>query len=187
MNDDTATQEPTTPNELEDLKARADTLGVAYHPSIGVSKLREKVAAGTAPDIELNKAETEPKVETKNAFRLRKKREASELVRIQITCMNPNKREYDGEIFMAGNSVVGTYRNFVPFDTVWHVPRVVFNMIKQRRCQVTTTRKGPKNRPIKEGKLIREYSVVELDPLTPEELQELAQRQAMAKGTAATD
>jgi hypothetical protein len=34
--------------------------------------------------------------------------------------------------------------------------------------------------------LIREFSVVELEPLTADELKELAQRQAMAKGTAAT-
>lgn len=186
MSEDATTLEKTLPTELEELKARADTLGLSYHPSIGVDKLREKVAAETDKPV-ATKLQVEAEVETKNAFRLRKKREASELVRIQITCMNPNKREYDGEIFMAGNTVVGTYRNFVPFDTEWHVPRMVFNMIKQRKCQIFTTRKGPKNRPIKEGKLIREYSVVELDPLTPEELQELAQRQAMAKGTAATD
>ena len=31
-------------NELDLLKQQADTLGISYHPSIGVDKLREKVA-----------------------------------------------------------------------------------------------------------------------------------------------
>jgi len=186
MTDVTTTQEPTVPNELEELKTHADTIGVAYHPSIGLGKLLEKVAAATTPDIELNKTETEDEPESKTAFRLRMKREASKQVRVQITCMNPHKRDYDNQLFMAGNGIVGTFRKVVPFDTEWHVPRIIFDMIKQAQCQIFTTRKGPKGRPIKEGKLIREFSVVELEPLTAEELKELAQRQAMAKGTAAT-
>jgi hypothetical protein len=33
------------PDELTSLKARADLMGITYHPSIGVDKLREKVQA----------------------------------------------------------------------------------------------------------------------------------------------
>ena len=36
------------PDELTTLKGRADLLGIAYHPSIGVEKLREKVKAALA-------------------------------------------------------------------------------------------------------------------------------------------
>ena len=32
-----------TQDELSALKARADLLGISYHPSIGLEKLREKV------------------------------------------------------------------------------------------------------------------------------------------------
>lgn len=202
--------EVVTPSELDSLKERADQLGITYHPSIGVDKLREKVNAslnpktpeespeptkdegdtgkhetpGPAPVVQEDQAPVE-QAESAAQFRLRKKKEASELVRIQVTNMNPNKRDYDGEIFSAGNTIVGTFKKYVPFDTEWHVPRIILNMIKQRQCQVFVNRKDPRGGTVKEGKLIREYNVTELEPLTGAELKELAQRQAMAAGNAA--
>jgi len=171
-------------DELETLKARADKLGIKYHPTIGVEKLREKVTeklqGGSSTEPEPD-AEA-PKKETENQFRLRKRKEASELVRIQITCMNPNKSEWEGEVFTAGNSVVGTYKRYVPFNVEWHVERVIYNQIQQRQCQVFQTKRDERGRQVREGKLIKEFNVAVLPPLTEEELKELAQRQAMAQG-----
>lgn len=187
MND----EENNTPSEIDSLKERATTMGLSFHPSIGVEKLRDKINAELSKDSDDTKEsqdtsgeDEEGGVETANQKRLRKKREASEMVRIRVTCMNPNKRDYDGDLFMAGNSVIGTFKCFVPFDVEWHVPKVIYNMIVQRKCQVFVTRKDERNRPVKEGKLIPEYSVSVLEPLTKEELGDLAQRQAMANGTA---
>lgn len=182
----------TTPSELDTLKERATQLGISFHPSIGVDKLREKVAAaldgdndeGGPGDGTQEDRKIDEQAESTAEFRLRKKREASELVRIQVTCMNPNKRDYDGELFMAGNGVVGTFKKYVPFDVEWHVPRVIMNMIKQRRCQIFVSKKDDKGRTIKVGKSIPEFNVVELEPLSKEELADLRQRQAMANGTA---
>jgi hypothetical protein len=174
-------------DELTSLKARADQLGLSYHPSIGVDKLRDKVNQKLSGDAE--EAEVGTKVdtakETTHEFRLRKRKEASALVRIQVTCMNPNKSEWDGEYICSGNSVVGTYKNFVPFNVEWHVPRIIFNQLRDRQCQIFTTKKTVRGGTQREGKLIREFSVVELPPLTEKELKELGQRQAMAAGSAA--
>lgn len=194
MSEDTEVQ-----SSLEALKARADILGVKYHPSIGEEKLQEKVqealldkvpandsASVGGEDVKLSKYAdgNAPKAETLGQQRQRKQKEASELIRVQVTCMNPNKREYDGEIFCAGNRVIGTIKKYVPFDVEYHVPRVIFNMIKHRMCQVFVSKRDDKGRQIREGKLIREFNITVLDPLTQTELNELAQRQAMAKGTA---
>lgn len=185
-------------DELTALKARADQMGLTYHPSIGLDKLRAKVTAaleGTAQPGEEEEAEApvakadEPKEKTgkveesPHEFRSRKKREASELLRIRVTCMNPNKKEWEGEIFTAGNSLVGTFKKYVPFDADdgWHVPRMIYNQIIQRQCQVFVTKKGPRGIDSRQGKLIREFAVEILPPLTKEELHDLAQRQAMAK------
>lgn len=202
-------EDNTTPTEsrMDALKERAKTLGITFHPNIGEDKLAEKIKDALADKPAANEANTtqttsdkEPtsagedskfsdakasKDETKDGQRRRKQREASELVRVIVTCMNPNKREYDGEIFCAGNRIIGTHKKFVPFDVEYHVPRVIYNMIKERECQVFVTRRDDKGRQIREGKLIREFNVTVLDPLTPTELKELAQRQAMANGTAA--
>jgi len=150
----------------------------------GDSTTTKPAPASVGEDSEFSDAKAS-KDETKDGQRRRKQREASELVRVIVTCMNPNKREYDGEIFCAGNRVIGTHKKFVPFDVEYHVPRVIYNMIKERQCQVFVTRRDDKGRQIREGKLIREFNVTVLDPLTQTELTELAQRQAMANGTAA--
>jgi len=172
-------------DELVTLKARADLMGVKYHPSISADKLREKIAAALAdrePEVvEPEKAPTK-EVESENALRIRKRREAAELVRVRVTCMNPIKKEWDGEIFTAGNSVVGSFSKYVPFnvDEGWHVPRIILNQLEDRRCQIFHTVTDSRGNKTRKGKLIKEFAIEVLPQLTKEELEELARRQAMA-------
>lgn len=176
------------PDELASLKKRADVMGLSYHPSIGVEKLREKIAAklsGAKPeDDETETAAPVEKGESLVQRRVRKKREASELVRIRVTCMNPLKTEWEGEIFTAGNRAVGTFKKYVPFnaDDGWHVPRIIYNQMVQRQCQVFQTVKDSRGNRTRKGKLIKEFAIEVLPPLTERELKDLAQRQAMARG-----
>ena len=97
--------------------------------------------------------------------------------------MNPAKKEWEGEIFSCGNTTVGSFTKYVPFnaDDGWHVPEMIYKMIRDRQCQVFYTVTDDKGNKIRRGKLIREFAVEKLPPLTPEELHELAQRQAMSK------
>ena len=57
--DMTETQETPKVNELTLLKERADMMGIPYHPSIGLEKLKEKV------DTVLKPAEDETEPERK--------------------------------------------------------------------------------------------------------------------------
>lgn len=166
-------------DELTALKERAELMGVKFHPSISLEKLREKVNAALAPEAEAANAAPE----TKKISRLEAQRKASELVRIRVTCMNPAKKEWEGEIFTVGNATVGTFKKYVPFnaDEGWHVPRMIFDQLKERQCQVFVTSKDKRGNTTRVGKLIKEFAVEVLDPLTEEELKDLAQRQAMAK------
>jgi hypothetical protein len=175
-------------DELASLKARADLLGLSYHPTIGVEKLREKVnAAATAstpePVVATVPENLNPAVETESERRYRKKREANELVRVRVTCMNPAKSEWEGEIFTAGNSLVGSFTKFVPFnsDDGWHIPRIIYNQMIDRKCQIFVTTRDARGNSTRTGKLIKEFAIEVLPQLTVEELHDLAQRQAMAK------
>lgn len=174
-------------DELATLKTRAELLGVKYHPSISAEKLREKIAAAMANKPEEEEEEPAvveaPKVETATAKRLRLRQEAMALVRIRVTCMNPAKKEWEGELFTAGNSAVGSVTKYVPFnaDEGWHVPRIIYNQIVDRMCQTFVNAKTQNGVTIRKGKLIREFAVEVLPPLTKDELHELAQRQAMSK------
>lgn len=187
---------------LADLKERATKLGIKFHPAIGEEKLREKVAEAMAEGVkpEDDEAGTEATEETgetgevqqvayaspetgqQKAARL--KAEASALIRVRVTNMNPNKREWEGEIFTAANSVVGTFRKYVPFNVPWHVPRIILNQLRQRKFQYFITEKDQRGNKTQRGELLSEFAIEELPPLTEEELRKLAQRQAMAAGTA---
>jgi hypothetical protein len=172
-------------DELTSLKARADFMGLKYHPTVGIEKLREKInAALTSAGPVVEEAEVaQPVEETLSQRRGRKKREANELVRIRVTCMNPAKKDWDGEIFTCGNSLVGSFTKFVPFNVEdgWHVPRIIFNQMKERQAQIFVTVKDARGNSTRKGKLIKEFAIEVMPALTSAELHELAQRQAMAK------
>ena len=199
------TEENTTA-ALEALKEQATLLGITYHPSIGFKKLQNKVDGALqiikntpAPSPEedtkaseypvptpLNTRIAEPIVtklaESAAQRRMRLIADASRLVRIRVTCMNPSKREYEGEIFTVSNSVVGTFRKYVPYNIEegWLVPNIIFKHLKERECQVFQTQKMPGGEKKRVGKLIKEMAIEVLDPLTEEEIVDLATRQAIS-------
>lgn len=181
----TDTDEILTQDELATLKARADLLGISYHPSIGLEKLREKInaAASDGSDQKPNEVITKTDDETPEQKRVRLKKQALELVRIRVTCMNPAKAEWEGEIITAGNSAVGSVTKYIPYnaDAGWHVPRIIYQQLAERQCQIFTTVTDGRGNKVRQGKLIREFAIEVLPPLTKEELHDLAQRQAMAK------
>lgn len=174
----------TAQDELNALKSRADMMGISYHPSIGLEKLREKVNAALTGAAEKTEepAVVDPTVETEGQRNSRLKKEASKLVRVRVTCMNPAKKEWEGEIFSVGNAVVGSFTKYVPFniDEGWHIPQMIYQMIKDRECQIFYTITDSRGNKTRKGKLVKEFSVEVLPPLTKEELHELAQRQAMS-------
>ena len=195
FNEDELVPELDTPDELTLLKSRAKTMGISFHPSIGVDALKGKIEAAlteqqnTVKEDALEKTKVNAEVvvegtESVGQFRARMRKEASALIRCNITCMNPAKREWDGDIFTVSNAVVGTFRKFVQFNTSdgYHVPSIILKQIKAAQCQVFKTaideRTGEKSR---EGVLIKEYAVELLPPLTQKELDELAKIQAARK------
>lgn len=78
-----------------------------------------------------------------------------------------------------GNNAVGTYRKYVPYnqDEPTHIPQIMFNALREKRVQVFATKKGKNGIPIREAKSIAAYSIEVLQPLTQEELDELARSQ----------
>lgn len=185
------TEIQTTQDELTALKARADMMGVSYHPSIGLEKLREKVNAAVAGKTEEPETPEAPvaeaaaintAVETEAQKTKRLKDDANRLVRIRLTCMNPAKAEWPGEIISVGNSRVGSFSKFIPFnaDEGWHVPNIIYKALVDRMCQVFITTTDNRGNKTRKGKLIREFAIEVLPELTAEELHDLAQRQAMS-------
>lgn len=181
--------------ELDALKRKADTLGVAYSANIGVETLRarinEKQAALTpAPEIARGESVNAADPVLTRAQRHRQMRkDATKLVRCRITCMNPAKQDVPGEIIAVSNSAIGVIKHFVPFGEVtdegWHIPQIIFDELSRRKCTIMRPKRDGKGFQSHEPVQIREFSIDVLPALSEAELKALAQRQAMAKGTAA--
>jgi len=113
------------------------------------------------------------------------KRNAGRLVRCRITCMNPHKKNWTGEIISVGSARLGTFKKFIPYNTdePYHIPWIIYQHMKERQCRIGTTQRLPNGQEVNRSKLINEYAIEVLTPLTGQELKDLAQRQAMAAGT----
>lgn len=174
--------ETPVPDELDTLKARADLIGVTYHPSISVKKLREKIAAHLADEPEVEDEVPVKAVEAETAGqRIRRmKQDALALVRVNVICMDPKKKEWDGEILAVGNSSLGTIKKFVPFNTTdgYHIPKILFDMMDARQFQTFYTEKLKNGNSVRRGKLAKEFMLHVLPPLTQAELDNLAKVQA---------
>lgn len=158
--------------ELTKLKERADMMGISYHPSIGVEKLREKVNAKLQGETE----EEKPESESTLSLREERIKEGTKLVRIRLTCMNPAKSEWKGEIISVGNKAIGNVRKFIPFEGYedgYHVPQIIYNFLKNRKFQRFRTVKTKNGVEVKRAELVNEFAVEVLPPLTEEELAQL--------------
>ena len=200
-------------DELKSLKARANTIGLKFHPNIGLDKLRDKVNAQLNKDstqlkkeaLEAKKApvlddEAQPipvstydyskpvlKQETPAMRKARMRKKAVRLIRYKLTCMNENKKKWKGEIITVMNSTVGTISRFIPFNAEsWHCEEMLLNMIRERKYSSYIEIKGKKGRPVKKVRLMPEFAIEILPPLTSKELEDLRIQQAMA-GTVGSD
>ena len=190
------TKEELVAEELALLKGRAKQMGLTFHPKIGVVALRAKIAnrlegaqdqvdqaeETKASPLTTTKTVAAKATETVTQRNARLRKEAGKLVRVRISCMNPNKSEYEGEIFTVSNAVVGTFKRFVAYNNEegWHVPQIIFNHLKERECQIFYTVKGPRGNKIRKGRMIKEFAIEIMDPLTPAEIDALKIKQAMA-------
>lgn len=205
-------EDTTLPSELDSLKKRADLMGIKFHPSIGLEALRAKVndtvttegpvvqETTTMPDLGAVVASEQvvapqapapaavvaelPKPETESEKKNRLRREATKLVRIRITCMNPAKKKWAGDMFCVSNRNFGNIQRLVPFERDWHVEAVLLDMIRERQYLTFDAKKTKiSGIEVKEARYVPEFAIAILDPLTETELHDLAQRQAMASGT----
>ena len=171
------------------LMNRARMMGLTISNNIGLEKLREKIKDAqegkketpvVAPPPMVDPTSTGRKYNQRERMRL----EATRLIRCQITNLDPKKKDLHGEIFTVANDVIGTVRKFVPYGEVteggYHVPYIIYKMLKKKKFLNIRTRKGPKGEPLVETNWAQEFALTVLPPLTKAELHDLATAQAAA-------
>lgn len=174
--------QPTPEQVMFSLKEKAKSLNISFHPNIGEDKLREKI------NEKLNDQPKEDPVSTgevpitkelsSSAKLAAKRKAASKLVRVIITSFDPNKKEWQGEFFSVGNAKIGQFKKFIPYGVEWHIPTIMLNLIEDKKMQTFYTVKDGRGKNIRKSKLIKAYGIDYLDPLTSEELAELASIQS---------
>lgn len=193
---------PSPIDELANLKARADMLGVTYSNNIGVDTLRERIrehqakAEGTKEETApVNaQADDEPDQETLPlnmvsdpvVLRRRMYNENMFLVRIRVANLNPLKKDIPGEWITVHNKFLGTVRKYVPFgeatDVGYHVPKIILDVLKSRKFLSLKPRTDKGGSSIPTSQWVKEFAIEELPYLTLEELEQLKRQQAAAKG-----
>lgn len=165
-------------DERAALEARAKVLNISYHTNISTEKLRERVNAAISGTREQD-SERPAKDESDAARRSRLKKKASRLIRVRIHCNDPAKKDWPGEYITVGNNAVGTYRKYVPYnqDEPFHLPEIIVNALREKRVQVFATKKSKNGIPVRESKSIAAYAIEIVQPLTEEELAQLANSQ----------
>lgn len=174
-----------TKEDLKVLKERADKLDIKYSPNISYEKLQDRINEKlNDKNTETENKNEEPVIKKEHPTVMAKKR-ANELIRVIVTCKNPNKKEWQGEIVSAGNANIGFVKKFVLFNEPYHIPKIIYNVLKEREYQRVYTKKVDGREVIK-NKNVKEFDIEILPPLSEKELKELKQRQ-LAKGIMGED
>lgn len=150
---------------LEELKAKADELGIKYSGNISAATLQERI------DAHILAQEPEVVTPVNKIGALRK--EATKLVRVIITPMDTLKKDYNGEFFQVANKILNIKR-FIPFGVSTHIESVLLEQLREKQFRMSETIKGTTN-PV--SRLVPAYAIQVLPPLTPEELENLKQAQ----------
>ena len=172
--------------ELDLLKDRARMMGLAFSPNIGLDTLRERVNAQIKGE-EREKEEFEDNLKKEETFlemRTRLQKEQMKLVRVRVSCMNPAKRDLNGEFFSVSNKFLGVVKKFIPFgeatDNGYHIPLILFNNLKSRKFQQIKVKKV-NGQDTHETRMVPEFTFEVLPDLTKEEIKELKDQQEAAK------
>lgn len=189
----------TKPREIDLLKARADQLGIPYKGNIGADALKKKIEAklndeddsdddddqddGAAKGKTGETSRKKSRAEIEAEIRANLQKEKMKLIRCRIYNLDPTKNELHGDFITVANRYLGTVRKYIPYgeqtDGGYHIPKVLFDELKRRRFQQVRT-KTVKGQIKVETRMVPEFSIEVLEPLTPEELNELALNQQAA-------
>lgn len=184
-----------TEEEKEEwLKERCNELNIQFHHRAGYNKLVNLILEHYSDESEDETEEDEVRQEVDPAslefksldrypdeseqeYRVRKEKEAKKLIRVRITCMNPVKRDWQGEVFTVANDIM-TIRRMVPFGVETHVEQALLHMIRDRRYQEFSEKKSAiAGGSTAVGSQKVEFAVEVLPSLTKEELNQLAHTQ----------
>ena len=186
--EDTTLTAPINGMTDDEIKQELADNGVTLHHKTGTKKLASTLAQvrtkeykedPKTPDLTgPSEAAKAAKAKHLAAMQTPEKR-AMKLTRVVVTPNDPTMVNYPGLIFSVGASGLNNGRmvkKFVPFNNEegWHVPQIILNQIENGQMQKFKTVTRANGEKVLEPYLTKKFNVRILDPLTPEELKEVA-------------
>ena len=107
-------------------------------------------------------------------------RDAKKLIRVIVNCNNKNKSSYTGDIFSAHNAYVSETK-FVLFGVPTHITQIMYNTLKEKKCQQFRKQRLPDGRELTKAYTIDEFNIAILPPLSRDELEAIKKKQ-LAEG-----
>lgn len=109
---------------------------------------------------------------------------STRLIRVEIRNRNPEKLNLNGEIFTVGNEFFDVTK-YVPYklNKPYHIPFILYMYLLNKKFFAKHTEEDPQHKGITRVRTVeeREFDIKVLDPLTPEEIKELAAVQQARK------
>ena len=186
--EDTTTAIPINSMTDDEIRQELADNGVTLHHKTGTKKL-----ASTLAQVRTKEYKEDPKksdlTSPSEAAKAAKEKHlaamqtpeklAMRLTRIVVTPNDPAMVNYPGLIFSVGATGLNNGRmvkKFVPFNNEegWHVPQIILNQIENGQMQKFKTVTRANGEKVLEPYLTKKFNVRILDPLTPEELKEVA-------------
>jgi hypothetical protein len=198
--EDTTLATPINGMTDDELKQELKDNGVVLHHKTGTKKLASTLAKVRTKEYQEDPNSAIPSKkdslsESTEASRAAKAKHlaamqtpeklAMKLVRVVVTPNDPTMVNYPGLIFSVGASGLNNGRmikKFVPFNNEegWHVPQIILNQIEYGQMQKFKTITRANGDKVLEPYLTKKFNVRILDPLTPEELKEVAAANKLA-------
>ena len=186
--EDTTTAVPINSMTDDEMRQELKDNGVTLHHKTGTKKL-----ASTLAEVRTKEYKEDPKKsdltgpsEAAKAAKAKHlaamqtpEKLAMKLTRVVVTPNDPAMVNYPGLIFSVGATGLNNGRmvkKFVPFNNEegWHVPQIILNQIENGQMQKFKTVTRANGEKVLEPYLTKKFNVRILDPLTPEELKEVA-------------
>ena len=144
-----------------------------------LAKRTAEITAQVEENLRRNESSDMNGIRTRGMAKVKKVKAATKLKRVIVTCRNPMKASWEGEIFSVGNDVVGSFTKYIPFglESGYHVPQIILDTMNDKQCTVFVNGKTKNGEKVKVGKLIKEFGIEVLEPLTEQEISELATEQ----------
>lgn len=179
-NSNTTTPSNDDPEYRADLLARAAVMGLTVHPNAKNETIAAKITAALKADADASEGTPEPVPAAAPAVAEKADKElhpSKRLVRVVITCNDPQKADQTGDIVTVSNGEIGHIRFYFHFNKPWHVPQAVLDTLKESKLFLHSSRKDGREIVTRE---VPRYNIEVLAPLDEKQRERIAAKQAAA-------